>query len=191
MKSNYGITGDIASGKSTLSSYLKDLGFQIIDADLIAREVMKPGNEGYRRVLEAFPQAFQDGNLIRERLASIIFNDKKKRKELDSLLHPLIIEMMLQSVDKEPAFHDAPLLFESGLDQYLKKVIYVAIDPETQLLRLMKRDGISKKDALKKMAAFEYPREEKIKRSYVIENNGSLEDFHNKINIFLKEEELI
>lgn len=190
MRSNYGITGDIASGKSTLSAYLKKLGFTIIDADIVAREVMEPGHEGHKRVLEAFPEAFRGKELIREKLASIIFTNKEKRKELDSLLHPLIIDIMLQRVGEGIAFLDAPLLFESGLDKYLKKVLYVGVNSKTQLARLMKRDEISKKEALKKMAAFEFPREEKIKKSYVIENNGSLEEFYEKINTFLKEEAL-
>ncbi|NLY36649.1 MAG: dephospho-CoA kinase [Tissierellia bacterium] len=191
MKSSYGITGDIASGKSTLSAYLKDLGFQIIDADIIAREVMEPGNEGHLLVMKAFPEAFIGKELIREKLASIIYGDKKKRKELDQLLHPLIIRIMLERQGPGTIFHDAPLLYESGLDQYLKKVIYVAVDPKIQLERLMKRDGINSKEALKKMDAFEFPRDEKIKRSYVIENNESPEKFYEKIQIFLKEEGLI
>lgn len=191
MKSNYGITGDIASGKSTLSSYLKELGFKIIDADIVAREVMEPGGEGHKLVKKAFPEAFKGKNLIREKLASIIFSDKDKRRELDSLLHPLIIKTMLEKEGEGIHFYDAPLLFESGLDKYLKKVLYVAVDPEIQLDRLMKRDNITRKEALKKMAAFEFPREEKVRRSYVLENNASQEEFYEKIQSFLKEEDLI
>ncbi|HZK10309.1 MAG TPA: dephospho-CoA kinase [Clostridia bacterium] len=191
MKFNYGITGDIASGKSTLSSYLKELGFMVIDADLIAREVMEPGREGYFLVKKAFPEAFKEEKLQREILASIIYKDKKRRKELDKLLHPLIIKIMFKRGQGHIAFHDAPLLFESGMDKYLNKVLYLAVDKKTQLDRLIKRDGISKEEALKKMSAFDYPREEKLKKSYIIENNKSKEELYEKVRTFLQEENLL
>lgn len=191
MKSSYGITGDIASGKTTLSHYLRRLGFTVIDADVIAREVMQPGQEGFLRVKEAFPQAFIGDVYQRDIMASIIFRDKEKRKELDQLLHPVIIRLMFQRAGEGIAFHDAPLLFESGMDKHLKKVIYVSVDPKIQLQRLMERDGLSRAEAQRRMAAFDFPREEKLKRSYVIENNGSHEQLYAKVNEFLKKEGLL
>lgn len=191
MNSNYGITGDIASGKSTLSRMLIDMGFMVLDADLVSREVMEPGQRGYELVRENYPQAFDNDLLNRKKLADIIFTDPEERRRLDSLLHPLILEIMFDRARGNLAFHDAPLLFESGMDKHLKKVIYLAVDEDIQLERIMARDGLTRQEALKRMGSFDYPREEKLKRSYVIDNNGSIEELRRKLEIFLRQEGLV
>lgn len=191
MNYNYGITGDIASGKSTLSNFLKELGFKVIDADLISREVMEPGERGYELVRAAFPQAFSRGQLDRKKLGDIIFSSPYERKRLDSILHPLITEIMFERAGEGACFHDAPLLFEAGMDKNLKRIIYLSVDRDSQLDRIMRRDGLTEDQALSRMASFDYPREEKLRRSYVIENNGNLEELKEKLIIFLEEEGLI
>ncbi len=191
MKSRYGITGDIASGKSTLSGFLKEMGFRVLDADLISRELMQPGAEGFKEVKKAFPQAFKGEQLDRPRLAELIFTDPEKRRLLDRILHPLIISTMLERSDEGVSFHDGSLLFEAGMDSYLKKIIYVSVDEKIQLERIMKRDGLSEDQARARMASFDYPRDEKLKKSYLIENNGSLDELRSKLEVFLIQEGLI
>ena len=146
MKYNYGITGDIASGKSTLSSFLRELGFKVIDADQVSRELMEPEEKGYLLVKEAFPQAFSQGLLDRKKLGEIIFSSPCERKKLDAILHPLITEIMFERAGQDVSFHDAPLLFEAGMDKKLKRIIYLSVDRDNQLDRIMKRDGLSEAD---------------------------------------------
>lgn len=191
MKYRFGITGDIASGKSTLSRFLMDMGFKVLDADLVSRELMEEGGEGYRKVKEVFPQAFSQGGLDRAKLAAIIFSDPKKRRLLDEILHPLIISTMLERAGQGVSFHDGSLLFEAGMDSYLDDIIFISIDEDLQLERLMKRDGLSEEEARKRMSSFDYPREEKLKRSYVIDNSGSVEDLKEKALVFLKKYGLV
>ena len=191
MRSNYGLTGDIASGKSTVSRYLMKKGFTIVDADKIAREVVVPGEEGYLRLRKAFPNAFNEEMLDRQKLASIIYADPKERKRLNELLHPLIFKRMLKQAEGKVSFFDAPLLFEVGLDAHCKKILYVGVDSEVRLKRLMERDGLNMNEARKKMDAFDYPREEKIAKSIYIDNNGTKEELYKQINAFLKEEGLL
>ena len=191
MKSNYGITGDIASGKSTLSRYLKKLGFTIIDADQIARDVVEPGEEGHRRVKEVFPEVFQGEILDRGKLGKLIYQDPMKKQKLEEILHPLIIETMLQQAEGITAFFDAPLLFEAGLDKYCKKILYVGLDPDIQRQRLMERDEITEQEANKTMEAFVYPREEKIRNSIYLDNSSRREELYRQIESFLLEEGLL
>jgi dephospho-CoA kinase len=180
-----GLTGSIAVGKSHVLSMLAELGCHVIDADQIAREVVKPGSEGLAAVTAYFGVAIQkaDGELDREKLGSIVFGDEAKRKQLNSILHPLIIarqDEQVQAFERHDpqgvAVIDAALMIESGGYQRLDKLVVVHCDPDIQLQRLMKRDGLSRESAEKRINA-QMPQAEKIKYGdYLIDTSG---DFAN------------
>jgi dephospho-CoA kinase len=170
------LTGSIATGKSTVSKLLTSLGFQIIDADKIAHEIL---DEQYQAIAEMFGEKFVcEGKVDRKALGAIVFTDNDKRKKLEALLHPLIydeIERLSEQEDKlgKPYFIDIPLFFEGG--RYpIEKSLVVYATKEQQLERLMNREGYTKEEALNRINT-QIPGEEKRKRaSYVIDNSGTL-----------------
>ncbi len=151
-----GITGGIASGKSTVSLYLQELGFTIVDADLASRAVVEPGEEAYHQVVKAFGEdiLLTDGNIDRVKLGSIIFNDQEKRLLLNSIVHPAVRNWMRLKTEaalssgEETVFMDIPLLFESKLTFMVDKTLLIYVDEQVQLQRLMNRNGLSEKEAL-------------------------------------------
>lgn len=177
-----GLTGGIASGKSTISSILKAVGWPVIDADLIARQIVMPGSKGLEQIVNRFgPQMLNsDGMLDRKKLGKTVFDDPKKLSDLDKIEHPLIQEAIDSQLDEFKKQHlpvvvlDVPLLFETGMDQECDLTVLAVVDRKTQLERLMKRDHCSKAAALKRINA-QMPLEEKMRRADVtIDNNGSL-----------------
>jgi len=170
------LTGSIATGKSTVSKLLTSLGFQIIDADKIAHEIL---DEQHQSIAEMFGEKFvSEGKVDRKALGAIVFTDNDKRKKLEALLHPLIydeIERLSEQEDKlgKPYFIDIPLFFEGG--RYpIEKSLVVYATKEQQLERLMNREGYTKEEALNRINT-QIPGEEKRKRaSYVIDNSGTL-----------------
>lgn len=176
-----GLTGGIASGKSTVSKMFAQRGAKIVDADQIARQVVEPGTIGLQEVVKAFgTDILKEGELDRKALGRIVFQDEKARKRLNQIVHPLIRkEMLRQTRQYEEAgewivIWDVPLLFESQLTDWVKKVIVVYVSQEVQLERLQKRDHLSKKEALERIHA-QLPIEEKRKKAdYVIDNQESL-----------------
>ncbi|WP_088068553.1 dephospho-CoA kinase [Gottfriedia luciferensis] len=180
----FGLTGSIASGKSTVSNFLKELHIPIVDADVIAKEVVEIGQTAYKMIVEAFGSEIllDSGEINRPLLGSIIFNDKEKRLQLNSIVHPEVRRVMKEQADTylkkgEPlVILDIPLLYEGDSIELVEKVIVVTVSEETQLERLMNRNGLSKEDALLRIAS-QIPVKEKAARAdYVIDNNGSLED---------------
>ncbi len=178
-----GLTGGIASGKSTVSNLLRGLGAVVIDADLVARQVVEPDRRAWRRIVGRFgPEILlPDRTLDRKRLADRIFRSPSERRFLNRVTHPPIYWEILRSLArhwwmKTPVVVvDAALLFETPLRLFLKPVVVVYADPETQLERLIRRDGIGREEALRKIRS-QMPLEEKRKRAdYVIDNSGSLE----------------
>lgn len=151
-----GITGGIASGKSTVSLYLQELGFTIVDADLASRAVVEPGEEAYHQVVEAFGEdiLLTDGNIDRIKLGSIIFNDQEKRLLLNGIVHPAVRNWMRVKTEaalssgEETVFMDIPLLFESKLTFMVDKTLLIYVDEQVQLERLMNRNGLSETEAL-------------------------------------------
>ncbi|HHX03152.1 MAG TPA: dephospho-CoA kinase [Tissierellia bacterium] len=182
-----GITGDIASGKSTVTSYLRKKGFTVIDADAISRSMTKDGSSVLREIEASFPGVVHDRKLDRKKLGRMVFSDPQKRKQLNAILHPLIRKEIRRQLDEsgQIVFLDAPLLYEGGYEKEMDVVIYLALSKELQLERLMLRDGLSRQEALERMHSFDVPREEKMRKSYVIDNSGSFEDLLEKVDIFL------
>ena len=178
-----GLTGSIAVGKSHVLRMFAELGCQVIDADKIARDVVAPNTEGLKSVVASFGDVLNiDGTLDRARLGQIVFADEAKRKKLNSILHPLIIaaqdaqirEFELQDADGIVII-DAALMIESGGYKRLDKLIVVYCDPEIELERLMKRDGLSRETAAERINT-QMPQEEKKEYAdFLIDTSGSLD----------------
>lgn len=176
-----GLTGSIATGKSTVSRMFAHLGARVLDADVLAREVVMPGQPAYLKIVEEFgPEVVQeDGTLDRKALGAIVFADPARRKRLEEITHPAIAarQQRILSVLDEEAFEgiviwDVALLFETGGVARMDRVVVVATDPETELARLMARDGMAETAARARMAS-QMPVAEKAKRAhYVIDNSA-------------------
>lgn len=179
-----GLTGGIASGKSESAKIFQQLGARVIDADTVSRTVMCPQTECWRQVTAAFGREIlkDDLTIDREKLACIVFSDQQKRLQLNSLVHPAIIhqlESLVARIEKaEPealVIIDAALLVETGLNRRCDKVIVLCAAEETQITRLVERDGMSRTEAQKRINA-QLPLGEKVKAAdYLIQNDGSLE----------------
>ncbi len=178
-----GLTGGIGTGKSTVSSMLRELGARVIDADHAARAVVEPGTDGLREVVEAFGPSVltPDGALDRPRLAAIVFNDRERRRRLEEITWPRVALWMAERTQEAyaegaPAIvHDVPLLFENPARRGLyEKVILVYAAPDVALARLIGR-GLPEADARARIAA-QMPIEEKRKMAdIVIDNSDGLE----------------
>lgn len=193
-----GLTGGIATGKSTVSNIIKDMGYKVIDADLIAREVVEKGKAAYLEIVEHFGKDIldEDENINRKKLGSIIFNDKAKREILNSIVHPYILNSIKERIEgekyRELIFVDIPLLIEV-LDDLNAKGIYfdeiwlVYVDEKKQLERLMERDKIEKEEAIRKIKA-QMPMEVKIKyATKVIDNSGGKEALRTMVKKMVEE----
>jgi len=177
-----GLTGGIASGKSTVAKMFRELAIPVVDADEISREVVQVGEDAYLQIVEQFGEGIlqEDKNIDRLKLGSIVFNDEAKRKLLNSIVHPAIRQRMIQkkeeyvSVGEQTVVLDIPLLFESNLTHLVHKTIVVYVDDHIQLKRLMERNGFSKEEAEVRIRA-QMPLKEKVKKAdAAIDNNGSL-----------------
>ena len=176
-----GLTGSIAVGKSFVLGVLAELGCHVVDADVIAREVVAPGTLGLKAVIKAFGEEVlkEDGMLDRAKLASIVFVDEEKRKLLNSILHPFIIAAqdarMREWERQDPnsiAVVDAALMIESGGYRRFDKMIVVHCRPEVQLQRLMQRNKLSREEAAQRIAT-QMPQEEKKRYAdYLIDTSG-------------------
>ncbi|UPM55130.1 dephospho-CoA kinase [Gottfriedia acidiceleris] len=189
----FGLTGSIASGKSTVSNFLKELNVPIVDADVIAKEVVEIGQPAYKKIVEAFGSEIllDSGEINRPFLGSIIFNNEEKRLQLNEIVHPEVRREMKEQADRyikqgEPlVILDIPLLYEGNSIELVEKVIVVTVSEENQLKRLMNRNGLSKEDALLRIAS-QIPVKEKAARAdYVINNNGDFEDTKRQVKDLL------
>ena len=150
-----GITGGIASGKSFVSSVVKKTGYPVIDVDKISRELSKKDGSVYNAIVRTFGESYLDSNkeIDRQKLGSLIFNDKQAKGLLNSISHPLIVEEMERQISlakSDLVFVDVPLLYESGLQNIFNKIICVYLPRKIQIERLMNRDNISYEYAVKK-----------------------------------------
>ncbi|MEF3303753.1 dephospho-CoA kinase [Paenibacillus sp. GYB003] len=192
---NIGLTGGIASGKSTVAAMLVERGAVLIDADRIAREVVLPGTPALEQVAERFGSGvlLPDGSLNRKALGEIVFGDEAARKELESILHPRIRALMRermetherQSPDKLVVV-DVPLLFESKLQAMFQETVLVYIPRSLQLARLMARDELTERQAESRLAA-QMPIEAKRELAdFVIDNSGELEETRRQVDEYCK-----
>jgi len=191
-----GLTGNIGSGKSQAALVFAELGAHIIDADAVAHELMAPGNETHANVARAFGPEILDstGAIDRKILGKIVFGDLNKRLLLNSLVHPAVqAEMYRRAVELEKdgssgiIIVDAALLIESGHQDCFDRLIVVACDPNLQLARIVKRDGISIEEANMRKAA-QMPIEEKLKLAdYTIETSGTLKETREQIEAIYRD----
>ncbi|MGM0885492.1 MAG: dephospho-CoA kinase [Bacillota bacterium] len=190
-----GITGGIASGKSTVSLYLQELGFTIVDADLASRAVVEPGEEAHHQVVKAFGEdiLLTDGNIDRVKLGSIIFNDQEKRLLLNGIVHPAVRNWMRVKTEaalssgEETVFMDIPLLFESKLTFMVDKTLLIYVDEQVQLKRLMNRNGLSETEALARINSQMPLADKKALADAVIDNNGDINETKRQVKTILSE----
>ncbi|CAM8955248.1 unnamed protein product [Rhodiola kirilowii] len=190
-----GLTGGIASGKSTVSNLFKANGIPVVDADFIARDVLKKGTAGWKKVVKVFGTDIlqADGEVDRLRLGQIVFSDPSKRQLLNRLLAPHISMGIFFEIAKlwlkgwKVIVLDIPLLFEAKLDRWTKPIIVVWVDPNTQLNRLMARDSSSENDARNRINAQMSLDLKREKADIVINNTGSLDDLNEEFRKVLFE----
>ena len=188
-----GLTGGIASGKSLVAQVLRRLGCEVIDTDAIARDVVVPGTEGWQAVVTEFgPQILAaDGTIDRAKLASIIFADVGRREILNSLLHPLIIRAVGEQIAAIQArapdavvVVDVPLLIECNMQNDFDEVMVVWAPRETQIARLMARDGLREEDARERIAS-QLPLDQKREcATFVVENDADREKTAEQVEKF-------
>jgi dephospho-CoA kinase len=184
-----GLTGGIASGKSTVAKILENLGAAIVNADVLAREVVEPDQEAWKDIVARFgPDVLKpDQTLDRQKLRTVIFNDPDARKELEAIIHPRVRALAEQRIREHGAagfaivVYEVPLLFEAKIHEWLRPVILVACDIDTQRRRLELRDQIDSAAAQKIIDAQMSLAEKRRLADYVIENNGSLSDLERQV----------
>lgn len=190
-----GVTGGIGSGKSEFVKYLGELGAKTMSADEIARCAIEPGTTGYTRIIEVFGRDILDidGNIDRAKLAQIVFNSADALKQLNSIIHPEVIDQIKNQarIHRETApsgsllVLEIPLLFECGAQSFVDVTVVVTAEQEARLNRLTLTRHMSEEDALNRMSS-QYPEEQKIGLAdVIIYNNSTLEDLkHKSIEFF-------
>jgi dephospho-CoA kinase len=191
-----GLTGGVASGKTTVSRVLKEEGAYILDADQMARELVQPHTPAWRKLIKVFGKDIlrEDGSLHRKKLADKVFTNLRQRKLLNQILHPRIRKEMERRAkeigQKDPeavVVIDAPLLVELGDHRKMDKLIVVTSTQKQQIERLKERDGISSEEALRILSS-QMPVKDKVKLAdFVIRNEGSLQETKKKTREVYKE----
>jgi dephospho-CoA kinase len=188
-----GLTGGVASGKSTVAALLRELGAVVVDSDVLAREVVEPGTPGLAAVVEAFgPEVLDaDGRLDRPALGALVFGDEPARRRLEGILHPLIraraAELEAAAPEGAVVVHDIPLLVETGQADRFDAVVVVDVPVETQVDRMVRDRGMSREDALARVKA-QASREARLAvATHVVENTGTREDLRDRVTEVLAE----
>lgn len=190
-----GLSGGIASGKSTVSSILRDKGIPVIDGDVIARNIVEKGSNVLNKLVEIFGKEilFEDGTLNRRKLGAIVFNDKENLEKLNNITHPAIKKEILKNIDfydnagKKYCVVDGALLMEGIFKDIANILILVYVNSDTQVKRLIDRNNIDYAEALSKISS-QMPFEEKMKyANYIIDNSYDLEYTKNQVNKIMSE----
>jgi dephospho-CoA kinase len=193
-----GLTGGIASGKSTVSAILRDLGAVVIDADALAREVVAKGTPGLSAVVAEFGDGLltPDGELDRPAMGALVFADESARRRLEAIVHPLVFERIVAlEADAPPGavvVHDIPLLAESGRSTEPDRggfdaVVVVEAPADVQLQRMVRDRGWTEADALARIAAQATPEERRAIATHLVENTGTLEDLRQRVTEVFEE----
>jgi dephospho-CoA kinase len=187
-----GLTGGIGSGKSTVSRLLAGRGAVIVDADVIAREVVEPGTPGLAAVVDAFGSGVltADGALDRPALAAVVFGDPEARRRLDAIVHPLVrgraTEIAAAAPPDAVVVNDVPLLVETGQAAAYDLVLVVEADPETRVARLVQR-GLTEEDARARMAAQATDEQRRAVADVVLDNSGTPDQLESQVDRFWAE----
>ena len=184
-----GLTGGIASGKSTVAAMLREMGFRVLEADVVSHKLFEPGQDAHDEVLKEFGAEFAEANgqIDRARLGALVFADPEKLKKLNAILHPRVEREILRVFDeweksgvKDAAFVEAALLVEAGISKKLDGLVVAYCRPEQQIERLQVR-GMSEKDARQRIAA-QMPVEEKLRfATEKIDCSGTLEETRTQV----------
>ena len=188
-----GLTGSIGTGKSMIAERFHALHIPVVDADLIAREVVEPGEQAYDKIIDTFGEAIlqKDNTLDRKALGAIVFQDEEKRKQLNGIIHPAIREEMVRQRDAYVQLGapcvvmDIPLLYESKLTHFVDKVIVVSVDPDVQLKRIVARDKSTELEAKQRIQSQIPVSEKAAMADAVIDNNGSMASSYAQLDAIL------
>lgn len=184
----YAIVGNIASGKSEMEKYIEKKGFVVFNTDFMTHDILTDRPE----VAKAFTDydVFEYGKLSKDKLAKLVFAEPDLKKKLEEIVHPLILSEIEQIFkvysDEKAVFISVPLLFEVGWEKYFDKIIFIKSDDKTRLNRLMKRNGYNREYAKQRIDAQMSQNNKCEKSDYVIENNGTKDEFTVKIDEFIK-----
>jgi dephospho-CoA kinase len=189
-----GLTGGIASGKSSVAKLLARLGAAIVNADVLSREVVEPGHDAWKEIVDKFGTGVlqPDQSLDRQKLRAIIFNDPEARRTLESIIHPRVRALAEERIRQhansgyEVVVYEVPLLFEGNLQESLRPVILVACDIDTQRRRLQERDQLDAASAQKQIEAQMSLAEKRRLADYIIENDGSMDDLERQVRAVLE-----
>ena len=184
-----GITGGIGSGKSAISDYLLSLGEAVIDADVVARQVVQPGELGAKEIKLVFGDSFfsDDGSLNRKKLADHVFADKTRLKLLNSILHPIIIDRLfeLSNLHSGRVFWDVALLIQAGMQQSVDFIWLVVANEDEKIRRVTQRDGASEQSVRQRMDKQLSDEQMKPFANEIIENNADLPALYKEIDTLL------
>lgn len=187
-----GLTGGIASGKSTVSARFRELGAYIVDADEISRHALDVGTDCFTQVVEAFGQdiLLEDGRIDRKKLSAIVFTNEQERQKLNTIVHPyvrrqmdLLSKRVWVRVPHGLILWDVPLLFENGLHHLVQKTVVVTAPQEQRIARMALRNGYTREEALARIRS-QMPDEEKVKLAdYILDNSGDLDSLYAQVDI--------
>ena len=189
-----GLTGSIGTGKSTVSKMLREKGVEIIDADAISRHISEVGNEGYKKIVELFGEGVlsEDKSLDRKKIGNIVFSNENELKRLNDAMHPIIMNEVenqvaeLASAGLEIAVLDAPLLIESGLNEFVDFVLLIVCNEDVQIERIQKRDGLDRKQAIARIRNQMDQDKKKKYADYVIDNSKDICSLEEEVERFLE-----
>jgi dephospho-CoA kinase len=190
-----GLTGGVATGKSTVAKMFKKCGAIVIDADELARDVVQPGKPAWREIIRMFGKDIvnPDRTINRHTLGTIVFPDKKKLRRLERIIHPRVareqVRLTKQAARKDPqaiVIYDVPLLFEAGIDKRVDKVIVVTADRETQIRRLKKRNGFTRAESLRRIRSQMPLAMKRLRADYIFDGTKNWENLSRDVSRLLE-----
>ena len=188
-----GLTGGIATGKSTADKFFEEKNNPIVDCDEIAHNIMNVNKPAWKDIKEVFGEKYlnEDQTINRKKLGKLVFNDPTKMKILNEITHPRIFQEMESQIAQYKSegysliIVDAPVLFESHSEKYYDKTLVISLPQDLQIKRLMARNNLTKEEALSRINSQMSLKEKEARATYVIENTGSVEDLYKKLNELL------
>lgn len=186
-----GLTGGIGSGKSTAAACFLRLGIPVLDADTYARKALDPGTACYNRTIERFGRGYlnEDGTVNRKHLAETVFGDEKRRNELNGIIHPYVLDRMKadsDAISSDRVIWEVPLLFESGFDRCCDLTVAVLCREDLRIERILKRDGISEKQAKDRIRAQISDEERATRADEILYNEGTEQELMHKVAQLVK-----